>query len=43
MDLNAVNCQLKALKCDIATLSIAYTSCASVDQKLTGHKTFGFN
>jgi hypothetical protein len=38
MDQNAVNCQLKALECDSPTLSIAYRSCASVDQKLTHHK-----
>jgi hypothetical protein len=43
MDQNAVNCQLKVLKCDSATLSIAYRSCASVDWKLTSHKAFGCN
>jgi hypothetical protein len=35
MDQNAVNCQLKALECDSATLSIANRSFASGDQKLT--------
>jgi hypothetical protein len=41
MDLNTENCQLKALECDSAMLSIAYRACASVDQKLGHHKAFG--
>ena len=32
VDRNVVNCQLNALKCDSAKLSITYRSCASVDQ-----------
>jgi hypothetical protein len=38
MDQNVVNCQLKALKCDNATSSATYRSCALVDQKLTPTK-----
>jgi hypothetical protein len=40
---HAVNCQLKALKCHRAKLSIAQRTSASVDQKLTRHKAFACN
>jgi hypothetical protein len=43
MDLHAANCQLKALECHSATLSIAQRTCASVDQKLIHHKAFACN
>jgi hypothetical protein len=43
MDQNVVNCQVKALKCDNNTLGAAYSSCASVDQKLRRHEAFGCN
>jgi len=42
-NLHAVSCQVKALECDSATLSIAQRSCASVDQILRRHKGFGYN
>jgi len=43
MDLHAVNCKLKVLECDSATLSIAERTCASVDYSLRRHKAFGCN
>jgi len=41
--LDAVNCQLKALKCHRAKLSTAQRTSVSVDQKLTWHKAFACN
>jgi len=43
MALDAVNCQLKALKCHRAKLSIAQRTSVSVDQKLIRHKAFACN
>jgi len=41
--LDAVNYQLKALKCHRAKLSIAQRTSVSVDQKLTRHEAFACN
>jgi hypothetical protein len=42
MNLHVVNCQLKALCCDSATLSITYRTCSGVDQTLRCTKAYGF-